>query len=215
MSTKDRKESLLERVAERLLVGSGPEVPFLVRHDWAIPAVVFTGCGLFAVLVLVASFQGWGRVLMWTVIGIGALCVVLMIPTFVRMFRATRGPLPALDRTPRTARVTLRADDADGGQTILVEYRDEHGQGHDAELADVIHQSWEDRFCPGSRWQVYAFRDPELADSVVFLTEAHDDVWRAGWKLDGVRIGGEGGPVKPGPGSPFLRAGSKWEFAAS
>lgn len=122
MSTKDRKESLLERVAERLLVGSGPEVPFLVRHDWAIPAVVFTGCGLFAVLVLVASFQGWGRVLMWTVIGIGALCVVLMIPTFVRMFRATRGPLPALDRTPRTARVTLRADDADGGQTILVEY---------------------------------------------------------------------------------------------
>ncbi|WP_449276725.1 hypothetical protein [Leucobacter sp. GX24907] len=214
MSTKDRKDPLLERVADKLLVGSGPREPFLIRHDWAIPAIVFAGCGVFTAIVLVASFQGWGPVLMWFLIGVGALCLVLMIPTFVRMVRETRGPLPALDRTPRTARVTLRADDADGGQTILLEYRDADRGAHDAQLADVIHESWEYRFAPGTRWQVYAFRDPELADSVVFLTEAHDEVWRSGWKLDGVRIGGEGGPVKPGPGSPFLREGSKWEFTS-
>lgn len=122
MSTKDRKEPLFERVADKLLVGSGRREPFLIRHDWAIPACVFAGCGVFTDIVLVASLRG-------------------------------RGP-------------------------------------------------------------VYAFRDPELADSVVFLTEAHDEVWRSGWKLDGVRIGGEGGPVKPGPGSPFLRDGSKWEFTS-
>lgn len=211
MSTKDRKDSLLERVVDKLLVGSGPRAPFLVRHEWAIPATIFAGCAAFGTLALVASLQGWGRVLMWILIGVGALCLVLMI---VCMFRATRGPLPALNRTPRTARVILRADDVDGGQTILVEYRDADGEGHDAQLADVIDESWEDSFAPGTRWQVYAFRDPELADSVVFLTEAHDDVWRSGYKLDGVRIGGEGGPVKPGPGSPFLREGSKWEFAS-
>lgn len=214
MSAQNRKDSLLVRIVDKLLVGSGPKAPFLLRHDWMIPAVVFSGCGIFGVIALIASFQGWAPVLMWILIGIGAVCALVIIPAFARMFRATRGPLPALDRTPRTGRVILRADDAEGGQTILVEYRGDHGEGHDAQLADVIDASWEDRFASGTRWEVYAFRDPELADSVVFLTEAHDEVWRSGWKLDGVRIGGEGGPVKPGPGSPFLRAGSKWEFAS-
>ncbi len=145
-------------------------------------------------------------------IGIGALAVPFLVWMSIDLRRRTRGPLPALDATPRTAWAILHSDDADGGQTIFVEYRDIDGEGHEAQLADVIHGSWEDRFASGTKWQVYAFRDPELAGSVVFLTEAHDDVWRDGWKLDGVRIGGEGGPVKPGPGSPFLRAGSKWVF---
>jgi len=47
--------------------------------------------------------------------------------------------------------------------------------------------------------------EAELADLI-------DDVWRDGYKLDGVRLGGEGGPLKPGPGSPFLREDSKWRF---
>lgn len=85
----------------------------------------------------------------------------------------------------------LRTDDADGGQTIIVEYHGADGEGPDAQLADLIHDSWEDRFGPGSRWQVYAFRDPDLADSVVFLTEAHNEVWRVDYTLDGVRIDGE------------------------
>lgn len=214
MTTNHRKNPLLDRVVEKLFVGSGPDAPFLIRHDWVIPVAVFGGCGVFGILSVIASLQGWGPVLMWIVFAIGVVSALSMIPRFVRMFRAIRGPLPALDRTPRTARVTLRADDADGGQAILVEYRDDHGQGHDAQLADIIHESSQHRFVPGSRWQVYAFHSPDLADTVVFLTEGHDDVWRGGWKLDGVRIGGEGGPVKPGPGSPFLRAGTKWEFAS-
>lgn len=206
-------ESMFDRIVTRLLVGTGPKAPFLVRHDWAIPALVFGGCAGFAVSVLIATVQGWAPVLMWIVIGVGAVSVLLVIPASVRMARATRGPLPALDRTPRTARVILHADDADGGQTILVEYRDTGGEGHDAQLAELIHESWEDRFAPGSRWQVYAFRDPEFSDTVVFLAEAHEDVWRDGYKLDGVRIGGETGPLRPGPGSPFLREDSKWRFA--
>lgn len=214
MTTNHRKNPLLDRVVEKLFVGSGPDAPFLIRHDWVIPAAVFGGCGVFGILSVVASLQGWGPVLMWIVVAMGALSVLSMIPTFVWMFRATRGPLPALDRTPRTARVTLHADDADGGQTVLVEYCGADGEAHDALLADIVHESSQHRFVPGSRWQVYTFHAPGLADTVVFLTEAHDDVWRDGWKLDGVRIGGEGGPVTPGPGSPFLRAGSKWEFAS-
>lgn len=208
------REPLLDRIATRLFVGrAGEREPFLIRHDWALPVFVFCGCGIFAIIVLISILQGWAPVLMWIVIGVGAASAAAAIPAFVRMFRATRGPLPALDRTPRTARVILRADDADGGQTILVEYRGADGEACEAQLADVIHESSEGRFAPGTRWQVYAFRDPELAESVVFLTDAHDDVWRDGYTLDGVRIGGEGGTVKPGPGSPFLREGSRWEFA--
>lgn len=214
MTADSRKDPLLDRIVEKLFVGSGPRAPFLIRHDWAIPVAVFGGCGVFAAVVVISIVQGWSPVLMWIVIGIGAVGAAATALGLSRMLRAARGPLPALDRTPRTARVVLRSDDADGGQTILVEYRDDHGQGHDAQLADIIHESSEARFAPGSNWQVYAFRDPALADSIVFLAEAHDDIWRDGWKLDGVRIGGESGPVAPGPGSPFLRENSRWDFAS-
>lgn len=208
------REPLIVRIADRLLVGEeGGKEPFLLRHDWVIPVGIFASCGVFAALVVIAELQGWGRVLMWVVIGVLALCAAASIPAFVRMFRMTRGPLPSLDRTTRTARVVLHADDADGGRTILVAYRDAAGDRRTAQLADIVHESSDARFSPGSHWEVYAFRDLELADSVVFLTEAHDDVWRDGYRLDGVRIGGETGPLKPGPGSPFLRHGSKWEFA--
>lgn len=142
----------------------------------------------------------------------GAGCVVFTAIAALGMFLQTRGPLPALDRTPRTARVLFNSDDADGGQSITVRYRGVDGDKHDAELADLIDDSWRDRFAPGTTWQVYAFREANLADSVVFLTEEHEDVWRDGYKLNGVRLGGEGGPVTPGPGSPFLREGGKWKF---
>ena len=128
------------------------------------------------------------------------------------MWMQTRGPLPALDRTPRSARVMFNTEDSEGGQSLSLRYRGVNGEKHDAELADLIDDSWLGEFSPGSTWQVYAFRDPKLANTVVFLTEAHEDVWRDGYKLDGVRLGGEGGPVKPGPGSPFLREDSKWRF---
>ncbi|MFB6599544.1 hypothetical protein [Streptomyces diastaticus] len=65
-----------------------------------------------------------------------------------------------------------------------------------------------------STWQVYCFRDPALADTVVFLTEAHDEVWRSGTYL----WLGDRGEVrteqfrKPRPGSPFLGEDSPWRF---
>lgn len=128
------------------------------------------------------------------------------------MWMLTRGPLPALDRTSRAARVLFNTDDAEGAQSITVQYSGADGDEHEAELADLIDDSWRDRFAPGTTWQVYAFRDSNLADAVVLLTEEHEDVWRDGYKLNGIRLGGEGGPLKPGPGSPFLREGGKWTF---
>lgn len=214
MTGRDRRAPVLERIAEKLLVGTGPQAPFLVRHDWAIPAVVFGGCAVFGAVVLWLSLTEWGRpVLMWGGIGGGVLTVALLIHMVIDLRKATRGPLPAIDRTPRTARVILNADDGEG-HTLLLRYRGVDGRKHHAQLADLPAEDWIDRFAPGSTWQVYAFQDPGLADSVVFLTEAHEDVWRAGYVLDGVRIGGEGGPLTPGPGSPFLREGGKWRFVA-
>ncbi|MFE1100313.1 hypothetical protein ACFW4K_07330 [Nocardiopsis alba] len=102
MTEKDRKESLIKRAAEKLFVGTGPKAPFLIRHDWAVPVIVFGACGAFAILVMISIIQSWAQVLMWIVIGIGVVSVLPAIPGFVEMYRATRGPLPALDRTPRT-----------------------------------------------------------------------------------------------------------------
>lgn len=143
--------------------------------------------------------------------GVGALLFMAIAGLGMRM--QTGRPLPALDRTPRSARVILNAEDSEGAQTIAVRYRGVDGKKHDADLADLIDDSWLGEFTPGTTWQVYAFRDPQLAGTIVFLAEAHDDVWRDGYKLDGVRLGGEGGPITPGPGSPFLREDSKWTFA--
>lgn len=179
-------------------------------------AIAAVGWGGFAIVLIggfaVLALLGWDRFSWWGPLGVGVLAVCMGVLAPIGMELAAKAPLPALDRMPLTARVVLLTDNADDGQCILVEYRDARGEGHDAQLADLIDDSWEDRFAPGTTWQVYAFRDPALADSVVFLTEAHEDVWRDGYKLDGVRLGGEGGPVTPGPGSPFLREGSKWRF---
>ncbi|UED86288.1 hypothetical protein [Streptomyces profundus] len=201
-----------ERIVTRVFVGTGPDAPFLVRHDWAIPALVFGGCGVFGAVTLWLTWIGWGHVLVWALIAVGALAAVLMVRMLAHLRRATRGPLPALDRTPRTATVVLNADNGEG-HTLLLRYTGADGGPHSAQLADSPDDTWVDAFTPGSTWQVYTFRDPELADSVVFLTEAHDEVWRDGYVLDGVRIGGEGGPLTPGPGSPFLREDGKWRFA--
>lgn len=142
--------------------------------------------------------------------GIGAVAFTGV--AMIGMWMQTRGPLPALDRTPRSARVVWNTEDPEGGQNIAVRYRGADGEHHEAELADLIDDSSLDRFAVSTTWQIYAFQDVRLSDAVVFLTEEHDDVWRDGYKLDGVRLGGESGPLKPGPGSPFLREGGRWEF---
>ncbi|OFV76951.1 hypothetical protein [Rhodococcus erythropolis] len=214
MIGRARREPLLDRVVEKLFIGTAAREPFLIRHEWALPVGIFGGCALFGGGALWLAWTDWGRpVLTWIGIGIAVLTAALLIYMFISLHRATRGPLPALDRTPRTARAVLSVDDSEG-HTILLRYRGVDGHRHSAQLADYPDETWIDKFAPGSTWQVYSFRDPDLAESVVFLTEAHDDVWRAGYVLDGVRIGGEGGPLKPAPGSPFLRGDSRWRFAS-
>lgn len=133
-----------------------------------------------------------------------------------RSRRDERMHLPALDRTPRLAVVTANeeSDAMTGWPGLYVTYTGTDGRRHEVHLADHVDDTWLDRFPIGSTWQVYSFRDPALANTVVFLTEAHDDVWRAGIYLWlGVR--GEvrtGQFKKPRPGSPFFGDDSTWTF---
>jgi len=182
------------------------------RNVWVgeLLSAIGWGGGVIALVVglpiVINNEQEWG-----VLIPVGGTALSLgLVALGMRMM--SKGPLPALDRTPRTAKVMFNVDDAEGGQDITVRYLGADGEEHDADLADVIDDDWEDRFKPGTTWQIYAFRDPTLATSVVFLTEQHEDVWRKGYNLGGVRLGGESGPVTRGPGSPFLREGSKWAF---
>lgn len=82
---------------------------------------------------------------------------------------------------------------------VRVEYTDADGETRRSHLAHVIDDLWLARFVVGSVWQIYPFLP---ATTRVVLTEAHDEVWRCGWNLDGVHIGSQSGPVDVGPGSP-------------
>lgn len=141
----------------------------------------------------------------WLVTGV-AVVVVASLVFFIWLARIRSRPLPALDRTPRSATVR-HISTVDESEVVWVEY-DLDGVRRTAGLADLIHHSWIDRFEPGTTWQIYAFRD---AGSRVLLAEAHDDVVRRGYNLDGVRIGGESGPAPVGPGSPFLHGRRRFE----
>ncbi len=122
-------------------------------------------------------------------------------------------PLPALDRAPRVARVrevvcqwdqpdTTEEEEA---RRIIVEYLGGDGRTHVAHLGDLIHESSIDRFTPESPWHVYAFADPELADTMVLLTESHDDVRRSGYLITGLHGNTEFSSLQqPASGSPFL-----------
>jgi len=183
----------------------------VVAHYWTLPALLIGGCLALVIGLWWLVTLGWGDVLFWVAIAAGVITGGLTLYMVVEMLILTRRPLPALDRTARTATVVLNASDGES-RTLLLHYIGADGEAYNAQLADYIDDSWDEAFAPGSEWQVYAFRDPDLADTVVFLTEAHDEVCRSGYVLDGVRIGGESGPVKRGPGSPFLRTPSKWTF---
>ncbi|MEX3756628.1 Uncharacterised protein [Mycobacteroides abscessus subsp. massiliense] len=122
-------------------------------------------------------------------------------------------PLPALDHTPRVARVREvvcqweHPDTTEEEETrrIIVEYLGGDGRTHVAHLGDLIHESSIDQFTPESSWHVYAFADPELADTMVLLTEAHDDMWRSGYLITGLHGNTEFSSLQqPAAGSPFL-----------
>ncbi|SHY73177.1 Uncharacterised protein [Mycobacteroides abscessus subsp. bolletii] len=121
-------------------------------------------------------------------------------------------PLPALDHTPRVARVRGirewdQPDTTAEAQTkkVIVDYDGADGKTHTAWLGDLINEASIDRFTPESSWHVYAFADPELADTMVLLTEAHDDVRRSGYLITGLHGNTEFSSLQqPAAGSPFL-----------
>jgi len=193
----------------------GGRAPFLVRHGIAAAVLVaIVGVALVGIALL-AGLPVWARVLLW---GAASACGFVLIRIVAARRLAARGPLPlpALDRTPRVATVTANeeSDFMTGWPGLYVSYRGSDDRRHEVHLADHVDDAWLDRFPVGSTCEVYAFRDPALADTVVFLTEAHDDVVRMGAYLWlGVR-----GEVRtaqfrrPSAGSPFLREGSSWRF---
>ena len=128
-----------------------------------------------------------------------------------------RRMLPPLDRTPRTGIVVehrLWGDHSDNRSTA-VEYRTADGELQTATLADEIAEQSVELLPVGSTVEVYAYRDPQYARTVVFLTEKHDDVWRKGvsslWGWDS----NEGRFPEPAPGSPFFGPDTAYRFAES
>lgn len=212
------RDTLFTRATLRLFgPGYGAELPFPLRYGWAVPVITWGSIAVVTVTVFVMTIRGLGPLLVW--IGIG-IAVASGLGVLIHWMR-TRGRdevalLPALNRTPRTATVTANeeVDVMTGWPGVFVTYRGRDRRRHEVHLADHIDDSWLDRFPVGSTWQVYAFEDPALANTVVFLTEEHDDVWRSGTYLWlGVRgIVYTSRFAKPRPGSRFFGEGSKQRF---
>lgn len=136
------------------------------------------------------------------VIGIGAIAVIVVYLLIVHRLEATtRRPLPVLDPTPRTATAVALHEAPLGLRSVEVEFADGAGTLRRARLVDLFDSSAAQAFTMGSQWQVYGFMK---APSRCLLTEAHDDVPRSGYDLDGLRIGREHMRFPARPGSPVL-----------
>jgi hypothetical protein len=154
------RESLGMRLLMRILVGTDHKASFLARHDWALPVLIY-GSGLaIGIGTWWLAAQGWGDVLIWGAIVAGVVIGALTLHMIIQLSILTRKPLPALDRTERTATVVLNANDGER-QVLLLQYSGADGESYNAQLADCIDDTWDEAFVPGSRWQVYAFRDPD------------------------------------------------------
>ncbi|MDO3333396.1 Uncharacterised protein [Mycobacteroides abscessus subsp. bolletii] len=209
--------SVFDRVTMRLLgIGYGPDMPFIHRYDRVMPTIVIA-C-IIGVVGLAVLLVALGPVFMWAFIGLLVLFSAIVILRAVLLSPKSLDTLPAIDRTPRVATVSANegTDSVTGWPGLYVTYQGRDGKQYEVHLADDVDESWLDRFPIGSTWQVYAFRDTALADTVVFLTEAHDEVLRSGIYLWlGVRGEVHTGQFrKPRPGSPFFGEDSRWEFAA-
>ncbi|MFI7672061.1 hypothetical protein [Actinophytocola sp. NPDC049390] len=116
--------------------------------------------------------------------------------------------LPALD--PHTYRATVVEhtlevyDQEDGYERTNLHVRvDTPDGGFDSVLADNVADEDLHRFHPSSTWSVRVFADTTAR---VFLSDAHDDVLRSGYHLDGIRHPGEHTQrPRPKPGSPLAR----------
>lgn len=88
---------------------------------------------------------------------------------------------------------------------VIVDYDGADGKTHTAWLGDLINEASINRFTPKSLWQVYAFANPDLADTMVLLTERHDNVWRGGFMITGLHGDFAFSEIRQSaPGSPFL-----------
>lgn len=132
--------------------------------------------------------------------------------------------LPPLDRVPRSATVTAlriapqkmirfftQNTSHEPGDLWLIEvqYADAVGRTRMEHLADLIHDDDLSLFPIGKTVQVYGFIQPQ---GRCLLTEAHDDVARHGYNLDGVRMRTDRQVWPPRTGSPLLGV---MEFAES
>lgn len=130
---------------------------------------------------------------------IGLIAFMFIFLALVRRAEGTtHKPLPALDRTPRTATVV-----AVTAHEIQVDYTDATGGVRREHLADLVAGADRDRFTVGSTWQVYGF---EKSRGRCLLTETHDDVQRGGYNLDRLRVRKERQRFPARAGSPILGA---------
>lgn len=174
-----------------------------------------TWFGLFLISSVLLSWGILSLPLDGTVRGVMLFFAILVVAIAcgVGWFQAMSStPLPALDHTPRVARVREirewdQPDTTAEAQTKkgIVDYDGADGKTHTAWLGDLINEASIDRFTPESSWHVYAFADPDLADTMVLLTEAHDDVRRSGYLITGLHGNTEFSSLQqPAAGSPFL-----------
>ncbi|HEU5129248.1 MAG TPA: hypothetical protein VFU12_14775 [Glycomyces sp.] len=169
----------------------------LVRGMWIIAAVLLAWLAIGFFREPPASWQERSAA------GVLAACFALP-PLLTRGYRKR---LPALDRTPRTATVTGHEahetdpdSDSDMPRYDLVAVTvDLGGAAAATMIADIVAEESIDRFAVGSTWSVYAFADPAALNddpdrTRVILTEAHDDVVRAGYDLGYYTLHCEAGP---------------------
>ncbi|GAB3631230.1 hypothetical protein GCM10027421_05830 [Microbacterium shaanxiense] len=157
-------------------------------------------------------------------IALGLVWSVAAIVIDNREHALRTGALPPLDLVPRAATVTSmriapqkmlrfftrnRSGETGDLWQIEVQYADAGRRTRTEHVADLIHEGELARFPIGTTLQVYGFIHPQ---GRCLLTEAHDDVARRGYNLDGVRMRTDRQVWPPRTGSPLLGV---MEFAES
>lgn len=150
--------------------------------------LVVTGCG---VVPVIAAF-----VFDWPVIAtvvIIALAPTTQLPLAWMIFSAGVRRYPSVHPAPRTATVIgtqLVEVGAEASSSVRL-YKVAIHDGPEtftSLIADVFEGEERDTFDRDSKWQVYEFCHSRAR---VVLTEAHDDLWRKGYELSGLRLGNE------------------------
>ena len=154
----------------------------------------------------------------WPWLIFGPTVLVLLAAIAVDVLRHRRGPLPALDPTPRQGTVVSHrlqsTGDHSSRRVTKVEYRAADGEAHRTELLEELTAESMQAIPVGTPVELYVFQDPQYARTAAFLTETHDDLVREGavvlWGVDRTPRFAEG----PMAGSPFLGSDAGEVFAS-